>query len=131
MKNIYMHPETNNYYVDISVEEWIQILCLPELRSAPNILDALEKWYKAPSYTASCKELAKRYSRDYRYFSVQNRKLGEIAVRHINRFHLIGANGRETYWAVAWLEINRNNNVYTLQLRSELVDAIKQLDLFS
>ena len=42
MKNIYMNPETNNYYVDISVEEWIQILCLPELRSAPNILDALE-----------------------------------------------------------------------------------------
>jgi hypothetical protein len=85
--------------------EWKEILQLPQIINDPNILLALEKWYFAPYYTASCKSLGKQYGQDFRFFSVQNMRLGKIAVNHIKRFRLIGENGKETYWPVAWIEM--------------------------
>lgn len=130
MKEIHRNPQTNNYDVDITTEEWKEILRLPPVQERPNILDALEKWYRAPAYTSSCKQLSYQYGRPQQYFSVQNRMLGEFAVRHLNRFYLAQDNGKETYWAVAWIELKKNRNEYIVQLRPELVEAIKQLNLF-
>lgn len=110
--------------------EWKEILQLPQIINDPNILLALEKWYFAPYYTASCKSLGKQYGQDLRFFSVQNMRLGKIAVNHIKRFRLIGENGKETYWPVAWIEMAKENGAYIMQLRPELVEAIRALNLF-
>ena len=130
MEDIYRDPTTNNYDVNISVDEWKEILQLPQIQNNESILPALEKWYFAPNYTGSCKFLGEQYGYDYNFFSVQNMRLGKIAVNYINRFRLIGENGKETYWAVAWIELKKENGVYILQLRPELVKAIGELHLF-
>lgn len=130
MQEIHRNRQTYNYDIDITVDEWKEILCLPAVMNAPNILDALEKWYQAPNQTASCAELAHQYGYCHQFFSVQNRMLGEIAVNHLNRFRLIGDDGRETYWAIAWLELDKRAGKYTVQLRPELVEAIRLLKLF-
>lgn len=130
MKEIFQDPQTHNYNVDITVDEWKEILCLQQVSESPNILDALEKWYKAPECTSSCKELGQIYGRHHQYFSVQNIRLGEIAAKYLNRFRLVGSNGNETFWPIAWIEISVCRKVYTVKLRPELVDAISQLRLF-
>ena len=61
MINVYRKSHTYNYEIDISVDEWKKILCLPEIQENDNILFALEKWYCAPNYTASCKSLQLQY----------------------------------------------------------------------
>lgn len=128
--DVYRNSRTHNYDVDISVDEWKEILCLPKVQNAKNILPALEKWYLAPDYTASCKSLGEKYGRDHRFFSVQNRRLGQIAADYLKRFRLIGDDDKETYWGIAWVEIKKEKGEYTVKLRRELVEAIMQLGLF-
>lgn len=131
MMDIYRNSRTHNYDVNISVDEWKDILCLSKIRNDKNILFALEKWYLASNYTASCKLLEKQYGRDSNFFSVQNRRLGQFAVERLNRFKLIGENGKETYWGVAWIELKKESGIYTFRLRPALVEAIKALGLFA
>lgn len=131
MIDVYFNSRTHNYDINISVDEWKEILCLPEIQDDNNILSALEKWYLAPDYTASCKSLAEQYGRDSNFFSVQNRRLGQFAVKHLKRFRLIGDNDKETYWGIAWIELKREKGIYIVRLRPELVDAIKALGLFA
>jgi predicted HNH restriction endonuclease len=130
MINIYRNSQTHNYDTNIKVDEWKEILCLPEIQDDDNILSALEKWYLAPDYTASCKFLEERYGQDSNFFSVQNRRLGQFAVKHLKRFRLIGENDKETYWGIAWIELRREKGIYFFCLRPELVDAINALALF-
>lgn len=129
--DVYRNARTHNYDIDISVDEWKEILSLPEVRDDKNILPALEKWYLAPSYTASCKSLGEQYGHDFRFFSVQNRRLGQVAARHLNRFRLIGDEDKETYWGIAWIELKEEKGEHTVWLRKELIDAIKSLGLFA
>lgn len=131
MTDVYCDPHTHNYDINISADEWKEILCLPKVRNDENIYLALEKWYLAPDYTASCKSLGEQYKRSHNFFSVQNKKLGQFAVKHLKRFRLIGDDGKETYWGVAWIELKRENNRIIVQLRPELADAIKVLNLFT
>lgn len=128
--DIYRDPVTGNYDVPISVDEWKEILRLPQIINNPNILYALEKWYLAPHYTASCKSLGEQYGRDFRFFSIQNMRFGKIAVNYIKRFRLIGENGKETYWPIAWIEIAKENRADIMRLRTELVEGIRKLNLF-
>ena len=128
--DVYRNTHTHNYDIDISVDEWKGILNLPRVRNDKNMLLALEKWYLAPTYTASCKSLGKQHGRDFRFFSVQNRRLGQVAARHLNKFRLIGDEDKETYWGIAWIELKKEKGEYTVRLRQELVDAIKSLGLF-
>lgn len=130
MEIIRQNPETDNYDVNITVDEWKQILRLPAVNSDSKILDALEKWYRVPSHTASCTQLAQQYGNTFQYYSIQNIKLGKIAVDYLNRFKLVGPNGQETFWPVPWIEISKHKNVYVVRLRPELVVAIEELGLF-
>ena len=131
MIDFYRNSRSQNYDINISVDEWMDILCLPKIQDDENILLALEKWYLAPDYTDSCKSLGERYEYDYHFFSVQNKRLDIIAVNHLKRFRLIGDGGKETYWGVAWIELKREKGIYTVRLRPELVDAIRSLGLFT
>ncbi|MFA9380849.1 MAG: HNH endonuclease [Acetanaerobacterium sp.] len=131
MRDIFRNLQTHNYDISISVSEWKGILCLPEIREKPNILWALEKWYLAPNYTASCKSLGEKYQCSWNVFSVQNRILGEIAVKHLQKFRLVNEDGNETYWGIAWIELKQEQGAYIVRLRPELVNAIRELGLFA
>jgi hypothetical protein len=63
MMDIYCNSRTHNYDINISATEWMEILRRPEIQDDDNILSALEKWYLAPEYTASCKSLGEIYGR--------------------------------------------------------------------
>jgi len=56
---------------------------------------------------------------------------GHFGVQYLNQFHLIGDNGKETYWGIAWIELKKEKNTYIMQLRPELASAIKALHLFA
>jgi 5-methylcytosine-specific restriction protein A len=129
--DVYCNSLTRNYDIDISVDEWKEILCLPEIQNDVNIMSALEKWYMAPDNTASCKSLAELYGLHHNFFSVQNKRLGKFVAEHLNRFRLIGSNGKVTYWGIALIELKKEKGLYIVQLRQELVDAIKSLNYFS
>lgn len=127
---IYRNQKTDNYELDITVEEWKEILCLPQVRGNAHLMDALAKEYAAPEQTFSCKALARQYGQTHQFFSVQNVRLGKIVTRYLHRFQLIGQHRRFVYWAVAWLELELRQGEYILRLRPELTAAIRALQLF-
>lgn len=133
MTDIYRNPETKDYDVPISTEEWMEILQLPQITQNSNILFALEKWYRTPDYTSSCKALGQKYGLTHHFFSVQNICLGKIALKHLNRFRLVEeTNGKvkAVYWLVAWVSLGTKNGTFIVKLRPELVKAITDLKLF-
>lgn len=130
MEKIIKDLRTNNYEVNISVDEWKKILMLPEIQSRPNILYALQKWFLTPNQSGSCKALADQYGKSANFFSVQNRMLGQIAVKYLQRFQLIGDYYKQSFWAVAWIEVRREKGLYIVQLRPQLTQAIQELKLW-
>lgn len=131
VKQIYRGKKTLDYKVDITVTEWKEILCLPEVQRDKNMLPALEKWYRVPEHTSTCTAMGEMFGHSQQYFSRHNWRLGQVAVRYLNRFVLIGDEGKEIFWAAAWRELGRNGTRYVMCLRPELVTAIEELGLFS
>lgn len=131
MEIIFRNQYTHNYDISITAEEWIKVLSSREIQQAGNVLDALEKMYLEPEQTSSCKALSEKFGKKCNYYSVQNKIFGEITLRLLNKYKLIGDNGKETFWGVAWLETRREKGIMIVKLRPELIEAIDILGLFN
>lgn len=131
MIDIYKNSRTGNYDINISIDEWEDILRLPEIQNDKNILLSLEKWYLSPNCATSCKALSEQYGMHPNFFSVQNKRLGQFSVKYLNRFRLIGEAEKETFWGIACIELEKKNGLYIMQLRPELIKAIQTFGLFA
>lgn len=112
--DVYRNTRTHSYDIDISMKEWKEILTLPEVQNDKNMLPALEKWCFSPCHTSSCKALGAQYGHDFRFYSVQNHRHGQIAARFLKRYRLLGDEGREIYWASPWIELKKVKGVYNV-----------------
>lgn len=121
-----------DYKIDITVAEWKDILNDSSIRNKDSIFDYLEKAYRAENYTFTCKELSDQYGRAPNFYSVANKVLGERTLKYINRYVIIGNNGKKTYWCVATThgEPYKIKKYFSMRLRDELTEAIKELGLF-
>ena len=123
--------KTNGIYhanIDITVEEWKQML-KDESVFDDTSLTMLKYWYGQDSYSSTSKEIMTQYGLDKNPFNGIVRGLGIRIIKHLNRFEIIGTDGQKSYFILpfeGWHEAD----LFVWKIRSELVQAIKELKLF-
>lgn len=127
----------NHVNIDITVEEWKQML---EDKSIFNdkSLKMLRYWYEQEGYSAACKEIVEKYATlesDNSKLSVGGfnsiaGNLGKRIKKYLNRFEIFNESGEEKSYPFVFHGWEKANGLFVWQIRSELVQAIKESGLF-
>lgn len=116
--------------VEITQEEWKHILLNPDVTTA-NYKQALMAFYNEPQHQSSCKMLSLKYYGDAsgtQKFNSWITSFGKAVVKHLNRFQIIDAEGKERFWHVAMSAGAENEDgLFVTSLRPELVAAIEEI----
>lgn len=133
MKNIQIIEKpkgTSSCDIEISVDEWQEILTNPQI-TTENYREALLAFYREPEHKATCSALSLKYfgnAKDAQRYNAWITKFGESVVKTLDRFHVFDTKGKEVYWNVAMNpSVDLGGGRYEWTLRSELVQAIEKL----
>ena len=116
--------------IDITKEEWLEML-LDDDVFYQGALQMVLEWYKRPGHAASTKEIMSITHPDYKgtpYNGVVT-ALGQRIVKYLNRFTVVDSEGKATYWCIPFEGWHGDNGNFIWKLRSELAEAIAELDL--
>lgn len=133
MKNIQIIEKpkgTSSCDIEISVDEWQEILTNPQI-TTENYREALLAFYREPEHKATCSALSLKYfgnAKDAQRYNAWITKFGESVVKTLDRFHVFDTKGKEVYWNVAMNPgVDLGGGRYEWTLRSELIQAIEKL----
>jgi endonuclease family protein len=133
MKNIQIIEKpkgTSSCDIEISVDEWQEILTNPQI-TTENYREALLAFYREPEHKATCSALSLKYfgnAKDAQRYNAWITKFGESVVKTLDRFHVFDTKGKEVYWNVAMNPgVDLGGGRFEWTLRSELVQAIEKL----
>lgn len=108
----------------ISTDEWIKILKDEKLMRS-TYKETLLKFYKEPEHKSTCKNLSDKYGRLPQSYTSIITHFGRAVQRKLNRFRIIGVDGKETFWSIIMLgKIVGSNFEWTI--KPELVEAIEK-----
>ena len=116
--------------IDISKAEWSDMLQNEEI-FYPEAMQMVQVWYKREGHQASTKEIMSITHPKYKgtpYNGVVT-SLGKRIVKHLNRFKVVDEAGKATYWCIPFEGWHGDNGNFIWKLRSELAEAIAELDL--
>ena len=116
--------------IDISKEEWSDMLQNEEI-FYPAAMQMVRAWYKREGHQASTKEIMNLTHPDHKgtpYNGVVT-ALGKRIVKHLNRFKVVDTDGKASYWCIPFEGWHGDNGNFIWKLRSELAEAISELDL--
>jgi 5-methylcytosine-specific restriction protein B len=129
--NVEYADNTYSCEVGITVEEWRNIL-LDHKLTTENYLNALLAFYKEPDHSATCKDVADKYSNvssGAQKFNAWITQFGKTVTAHLNRFKIIATDGTPSFWNVAMNPGVVLKGGFQWTLRPELAQAISELGL--
>jgi 5-methylcytosine-specific restriction enzyme A len=115
--------------IDISTMEWEYLLLDKDIFYNENI-ETIKKVYLENEHRTTCKQLGLKYNIHPQTLNHNNMSVGKRIIKKLNRFTVIGTNGKETFWSVCMKGRKCKSGLYEWQLREELVCAIENLNLF-
>lgn len=118
--------------IDITVEEWKKLLNNKDIFEE-NSLYMIKCWYNQIDYQGTTKEILIKIGRDKNPFNGIVGGLAKRIKKYLNRFEVIGTDGAKTafiYVFEGWHEFYEKGGKFVWKLRDELVQAIKELNLF-
>lgn len=123
--------ETN---IDITVAEWKEMLLDPDI-FLPEYLKMLEYWYSQTDYSATSKEIMTKFNIELKGtpFNGYVIGLGKRIIKYLNRFEVIGTDGKKSYFILpfeGWHEDYNPSKNFVWKIRNELIQAIEELNLF-
>ena len=132
MEKIYVKQEEGKFYTElnISVAEWEEILSNQNI-TTENYKFALLAFYHESEHKSTCSDIRFKYyknTKDAQSFNAWIINFGKAVIKHLNRFQIIGTDGKETFWAVAMETGEKVNGKFEWTLRSEIVKAIENLN---
>lgn len=113
--------------IDISVDEWKTILQDKNLFS-DNYKEALIKFYTEPNHKSTCKALGEKYNVSPQSFNGTITNFAKAVQKKLNRFEIIGTDGKPTYWIIPMLG-KHIGEFFEWTIRPELVQAMKEINL--
>ena len=113
--------------IDISVEEWKQIL-QDEVLMKNSYTDVLLKFYAETEYKSTCKALGIKYGLSPQFFNSAITNFSEAVQKKLNRFKVIRENDKQVFWIIPMLGKKAGDH-FEWTLRPELVQAITELNL--
>ena len=113
--------------IDISVKEWKEILSDETLLSE-NYKDVLIKFYSEPEHKSTCKNLGEKYNVSPQSFNSLITNFAKAVQKKLNRFKLIGTDGKLTYWVIPMFG-KKVGQYFEWRVRPELVQAMEELNM--
>lgn len=136
MERKYLKCLNGVYYtdIDITVDEWKEMLVNKDIFTVDS-LKMLNYWYEQIDYMATSKEIMDKYQLNYKSspFNGIVIGLGKRIIKYLNRFEVIGTDGNKSYFILpfeGWHENYDSGGRFVWKIRSELVQAIEELNLF-
>lgn len=127
IKQVVVENEEYLCEMDISVEEWKEILQDETLLNA-NYKDALIKFYSEPEHKATCKALGEKFGVSPNSFNATITNFAKAVQKKLNRFEVLGTDGKPTYWAIPMLGKHVGEH-FEWQIRPELAQAIEEMNI--
>ena len=125
-KTIYKTKIENGKYscgdIGITKEEWYSLICDDEVEP---YIDALLAFMREPEHCASCSIVAEKYNRPAQHYNAKVTNFAKWVQKELGRFHVVGTDGNETYWAIVMQEGWNTKQGFKWQLRNELVCALR------
>jgi 5-methylcytosine-specific restriction enzyme A len=119
--------------IDITVEEWKQLLNNPEVFDDKSI-EAIKKWYIEPGYSASCSYIGRKYNEHSMSANGIINGLAGRVQKELGRFVVKGVGGIApgTRFIVVMKSklIDTKPKKWEWTIREELVQAIKESNIF-
>jgi len=121
--------------IDITVDEWKEML-MNESIFTDDSLKMIEHWYVQKDFSATHKEIMTQFNITLKAtpFNGIVKGLGQRILKHLNRFEILDTGGSgNSYFIVpfeGWHKDYKRSGDFVWKLRKELVQAIKELDLF-
>lgn len=112
--------------IDISVDEWKTILQDKNLFS-DNYKEALIKFYTEPNHKSTCKALGEKHNVSPQSFNGTITNFAKAVQKKLNRFEIIGTDGKPTYWIIPMLG-KHTGEFFEWTIRPELVQAMKEIN---
>jgi len=113
--------------IDISVDEWKAILQDENLMT-DNYMDTLIKFHSEPDHKSTCKALGIKYNVQPQSFNAIITSFSKAVQKKLNRFEIIGTEGKPTFWIISMLGKNVGEH-FEWTLRPELVQAMNELNI--
>ncbi len=131
MKDIQEEIIDGEYIADteITVDEWIEILQNDKILQ-PYYKDVLLKIYKEPGHKSTCKNLSIKYGQHPQSYNAPITHFGKAVKKALNRFRVIGMDGKETYWSIVMTGKGTGMN-FEWTIKPELVEAIQKSGILS
>ena len=113
--------------VDISKDEWLEILKNKDV--SDNYKEAVACFYYLPDHKGSCVSAGKPFGKKPASLNASIWQFGRYVQNRLNRFELIGTDGKSTFWPVAMGQgkplKGADDGSFEWQLRPELAEAVK------
>lgn len=113
--------------IDISVEEWKQILQDEKVMN-DNYFDVLLKFYFEPEHKSTCRALSEKYNKPSSFFNGSITKFSEAVQKRLNRFEIIRENGEPVFWIIPMVG-KYVGKYFEWELRPELAQAIQEAEI--
>lgn len=126
-KNIlYRTINTNGTYtcgdIGISIEEWLGLL---HNEKAKPYVDILLCFLREPEHKGTCSSLGLKYGKSSQHFNSKITSFSEWVQGELGRFHVLGTDGKPTYWCIT-MQYGRNTQQgFEWRLRDELIEALR------
>lgn len=121
---------TISAHIDISVQEWEDILSNPNI-TTNNYKETLLAYYNEPMHTTSCHRISMKNFGNGDHYQRYNSLLtnfGKAVVKYLNRFYIVDHNDNKRYWLVPMSKGSYSKDgKFDTTLRPELVQAIENL----
>ncbi len=123
--------------LDITAEEWKTMLADKKIFTDKS-KDMIHKWFLQTNHQVTNRKIMSIYKNEYPQhkappFNGIVKGLVQRILKHLNRFEVIGTDGKHCYWIVlfeGWHENYKHSSPFVWKLRKELVQAIEELRLF-
>ena len=109
--------------IGITTDMWYELLKEPK---AAQYMDALVTFLREPQHKSSCYLVGKKYDEDPQHFNAKITNFGKWVNSQLNDFSMIGADGKQTYWAIPMRYGWETKDGFVWQLREELVEALQK-----
>lgn len=111
--------------IDVTVEDWKEVLRDNSLMTE-NYKDVLFKFYLETEHKSTCKALGEKYGASPQSYNGTITNFAKAVQKKLNRFEVIGADGKPTFWIIPMLGKNVGKH-FEWTIRPELVKAIEDV----
>lgn len=120
------YPQKYVYTVEITTEQWKELLKNPEVFTEKDI-ELLKKIYRFDNHETTCFDLGIQDGKSPQSYNSPVVNLGKRISRFLSLAPLLGYDGKSTWWCILFWGKYRDKKHFEWRIRPELVEAMQNV----